>query len=92
MIEIFLLKNVVKYLSYIQHIVEMFLFCYLIYFDMRNLHCTPGFFYSGTCSVQGFDMKLLEKENAQCQISFGFIQSRWNYFCMFFSQVNDYVK
>ena len=34
MIEIFLLKNVVKYSTYIPHIVEIFLFGYLIWFDV----------------------------------------------------------
>ena len=62
MVEILLLKNVVKYQSNIQHIAEIFLFCYLIWFDMCHWLCIPGLFFSGTYIVQGFDMKLLEKK------------------------------
>ena len=59
--------------------------------------CFSGIVYEG-CSLvahaseQGFDMKLLQKLEAQCRISFGFIQLSWDYFCMFFGQVNNYVQ
>ena len=46
--------------------------------------CVLGLFFSGTCIEQGFDMKLLQKR-LLCQISLEFIQSRWDYFCIFFS-------